>query len=403
MFSPNRLLVIAVAGALLAGFFDAGAAYTAAEVVSQLFINLLKLVSLPIIFLSIVSTASGMEGMHEVKRLGKRVAGYTVATTLIAAAVALLLFVLVDPVRTRIAVEGAEVVQQGSYWQYLLNVVPSNILQPFVENNVIGVLFLALLLSLSILALPEENRHTLHTFFKSLYAAIMKITSWIVRLMPLGIWAFITLFIRDLKGGLQMQNLARYLFIVVAANLVQAFVVLPLIMKWRGLSPLKAAKGMLPALSVAFFSKSSSAALPMAMKCAEDNLGVSRKVAGFSLPLCTTINMNGCAAFILTTVLFISMSHGIAFSGAEMLVWIFVATVAAIGNAGVPMGCYFIAGAFLAAMNVPLNILGVILPFYTLLDMLESAINVWSDSCVTAMVERDLAGSLKSAPQPVAP
>jgi len=116
--------------------------------------------------------------------------------------------------------------------------------------------------------------------------------------------------------------------------------------------------------------------------------------------------MNACAAFILTTVLFVSMSNGIAFTGPEMFLWIFIATIAAIGNAGVPMGCYFLASAFLAAMNVPLNILGVILPFYTMIDMLESAINVWSDSCVAAVVDKEVAadealGILVPEPEPV--
>jgi Na+/H+-dicarboxylate symporter len=129
----------------------------------------------------------------------------------------------------------------------------------------------------------------------------------------------------------------------------------------------------------------------MAMRCAEENVKVSRKVASFTLPLCTTINMNACAAFILTTVLFVSMSNGIVYSPLEMIVWIFIATIAAVGNAGVPMGCYFLASAFLAAMNVPLNILGIILPFYTLIDMLESAINVWSDSCVAVIVNKEVA------------
>lgn len=149
-------------------------------------------------------------------------------------------------------------------------------------------------------------------------------------------------------------------------------------------------RSMSPALSIAFFAKSSSAALPMAMQCAEQKAGVSRKTASFSLPLCTTINMNGCAAFILLTVLFVSMSHGVVYTPIEMVIWIFIATIAAIGNAGVPMGCYFLSTALLVSMNVPLHIMGVILPFYTLIDMLESAINVWSDSCVTAVVDREL-------------
>jgi Na+/H+-dicarboxylate symporter len=208
--------------------------------------------------------------------------------------------------------------------------------------------------------------------------------------MPIAVLAFVILFVRDLRGGLEVKSLALYLSCVLAANLIQATIVLPSFLKVKQISPIQLFRGMLPALSVAFFSKSSNAALPMAMKCAEENVNVSRKVASFSLPLCTTINMNACAAFILITVLFVSMSHGTTYTPFEFFLWIIIATVAAVGNAGVPMGCYFIASAFLAAMNVPLNILGIILPFYSLIDMLESAINVWSDSCVTAVVQQDL-------------
>lgn len=394
IFTPNRRIALATILGLLAGYCNISAIDAVAGTVSEVFINLLKLVSLPIIFLSIVSTASGMESIREIKTLGKKVIKYTLLTTVIAAGIALVIFVAVDPVRTHIndnLLSGKPVAQQGSYFAYLIKSIPSNIVQPFIENHVIGVLFIAMLLSLAILSLPVQNRTVLHSFFSSLYAAIMKITTWIVKIMPVAIWAFITLFFKDFREGLEVKSLALYLSCVIAANLVQGFVVLPLFLKYKGVSPWKMAKGMMPALSVAFFTKSSSAALPMAMRCAQERVKMSPKVASFTLPLCTTINMNGCAAFILTTVLFVSMSNGIMFTRIEMVMWIFVATIAAIGNAGVPMGCYFLSGAFLAAMNVPLNILGVILPFYTMIDMLESAINVWSDSCVAAVVDREVA------------
>lgn len=393
IFNQNRRIALATVFGLLAGYLNLPALDAAANTVSEIFINLLKLVSLPIIFLSIVSTASGMDSVSEIKSLGKRVIKYTLLTTVIAASVALMLFVLIDPVSTSLSSENlAEVTaQQGSYYSYLIKSIPSNIVQPFVENHVIGVLFIAMLLSLATLTLPQENRKVLHSFFSSLYAAVMKVTGWIVMLMPLAIWAFIALFVKDMRQGLEIKSLALYLLVVMLANFIQALVVLPIFLKVKGISPLAMARGMMPALSVAFFTKSSSAALPMAIKCAQENVRMAPKVANFTLPLCTTINMNACAAFILTTVLFVSMSNGIAFTGPEMFLWIFIATIAAIGNAGVPMGCYFLASAFLAAMNVPLNILGVILPFYTMIDMLESAINVWSDSCVAAVVDKEVA------------
>lgn len=389
--NPNIFFGIAILAGVLAGCYGSPALFSTAEVVSEIFINLLKLVSLPIIFLSIVSTALGMENKEEIKTIGFRVVKYTLLTTLLAATVALLLFVFVHPVQVILTAQPLnDSAAQSGYLTYLLRAIPSNILQPFIENNVIGVLLLALMLSLAALGLPSENRVVLHQFFSSLFSVVMRITQWLVKWMPVAICAFITLFIRDLKGGLEFKSLALYLSCVLAANLIQALIILPLILKWKGVSPIQMMQAMMPALSVAFFTKSSSAALPMAMKCAEENAGISRKVASFTLPLCTTINMNACAAFILITVLFVSMSHGMIFSPFEMASWILIATLAAIGNAGVPMGCYFLASAFLAAMNVPLTLMGVILPFYAMIDMLESAINVWSDSCVAAVVNKEM-------------
>ena len=397
LFTQNRRIALATVLGLCAGYLNLPAIDSAATAVSEVFINLLKLVSLPIIFLSIVSTASGMDSVSEIKSIGKRVIKYTLLTTVIAAAVALVLFVLIDPASSVVQASSETATAStpsGSYYSYLIKSIPSNIVQPFSENHVIGVLFIAMILSLAILSLPQQNRVVLHSFFSSLYAAIMKITVWIVRLMPIAIWAFITLFFKDFREGLDVKSLALYLTVVLIANFVQAVIVLPIFLKTKGISPVKMLRAMMPALSVAFFTKSSSAALPMAMRCAQDNMKMSPKIANFTLPLCTTINMNACAAFILTTVLFVSMSNGVHFSGAEMFLWIFIATVAAVGNAGVPMGCYFLASAFLAAMNVPLNILGIILPFYTMIDMIESAINVWSDSCVAAVVDKEVAADV---------
>lgn len=389
----NILYLIATAFGLTFGYLDSSTVNSLASAVSEIFINLLKLVSLPIIFLSIVSTASSMESVEEIKFFGRKVIKYTLLTTVLAATVALGVFLVINPVRAAEIPASPPDVATGSisgYLSFLQQLIPSNIIQPFSENNVIGVLFLAMLLSFAMLTLPRESRRTLHSFFSALYSAIMKITTWIVRLMPLAVLSFVILFVKDLRGGLEVKSLALYLCCVIAANLIQAGAVLPAFLKLKNVSPLQLFKAQMPALSVAFFTKSSSAALPMAMKCAEERAGISRKVASFSLPLCTTINMNACAAFILITVLFVSMSHGTVYSGFELILWIIIATVAAVGNAGVPMGCYFIASAFLAAMNVPLNILGIILPFYSLIDMLESAINVWSDSCVTAVVQKEL-------------
>ena len=127
------------------------------------------------------------------------------------------------------------------------------------------------------------------------------------------------------------------------------------------------------------------------METAEKNLQVNPEISRFVLPLCTSLNMNGCAAFIFATVIYLMQNHGIEISLPMMGLWIVIATIAAIGNAGVPMGCFFLSASLLASMNVPITLMGIILPFYSLIDMLETALNVWSDSCVAKVVDEKVA------------
>jgi Na+/H+-dicarboxylate symporter len=392
LMNVNTGIILGVLLGILSGHFDISFINQIANITSQIFINLLKLVSTPIIFLSIISTISGMDSAEDFKFLGKKIIKYTFFTTYIASFIAFVLFLILDPANTATAVsEGEKVIDfEKGYIGYLIQAIPSNIIQPFSEHHVIGVLFLAILFSVAVLALPEGQRKPLHTLFSSLNALVMKIASWIVKLIPLAIWSFITLLMKDMQTMVHIKQIVFYLLCVVGANLIQGFVILPLIIKSRGISPVKLAYGMLPALSLAFFSKSSSATLPMTMRCAEERVGMPKRLSNLAFPLCTAINMNGCAAFIFITVLFVSMSQGVHYSVIEMFMWTFIATIAAVGNAGVPMGCYFLSSAFLVAMNVPLNILAIILPFYTIIDMLETMINVWSDSCVVAMVDKEL-------------
>jgi Na+/H+-dicarboxylate symporter len=387
----NQAFFVAVLGGLLFGFLDLPLVHAGSYAISEVFIHLLKMVSVPLIFLSLLSTASGMEDAQQFKWMGLRVIRYTVLTTVLSAAIALGMFLAVDPVRgvQRVTLAEEVAIDKTSYLEYLLKAVPSNMLKPFVENHVIGVMMIALLLSLAVLSLPREQRAGLHVMFHGLFSMIMKITGWLVKAMPIAVFAFLVLFVQEMKHGMEASSIAYYLFCVLASNMIQGVVILPLLLFAKGISPVKFFSQMLPALSVAFFSKSSSATIPMAIKCSTERAHVSSRTAHFALPLCTTINMNGCAAFILTTVLFVTQSEGMQWSLVEMFGWVIIASIAALGNAGVPMGCYFLSSAILASMNVPLSLLGVILPFYTLIDMVETALNVWSDACVTIVVEKE--------------
>lgn len=389
--SAHFLIFAALGLGIFAGLVGGDATYAVCNSISTIYINFLELVSTPLIFLSICSTLSGISGFREVRTLGTRVISYTVLTTLIAAAIGLLLFLLVKPVMpTGLASEAVVAPAHGSYQSFLMGLFPSNFVEAFLKNNVIAIMLIAFMTGLSTLALEGEKRAFLKNLFSSLFDVVIKMTEFILKFIPLAVFAFVAIFVKDQVEGLELGALGGYFITILGANLLQAVVVLPLLLKLKGYSPLAVLRGYMPALTIAFFSKSSNAALPTTLKCAQQNLGISKRVSNFSLPLCVTCNMNACAAFILITVLFVATSNGMTFSAVELVAWVFLATLAAIGNAGIPMGCYFLATAFLTALDVPLNIMGLILPLYALLDMVETAVNVWSDGVITAVAEKDL-------------
>lgn len=361
--------------------------------IADVFIRIFKCISLPIIALSIIVTLSNYRSDGFMRTVWRRTMCYTLGTTLVAAGISCLLYILVQPGMVAVASDmvAAPVPAQGTelgYFQHIANLIPTTIVSPFLENQVISVLFLGIVMGIAIRVIPDEPaRHTITQFFRGAHGLFMVITRWVIAIIPIGLFGFITTTVVQLRGGVDVRGIGEYLLIIVLANLVQGFVILPLWLKSHGIKPIAAMKGMLPALSVAFFSKSSVGSLPVTMDTIEKNLHVKPEISRFVLPLCTSINMNGCAAFIFATVIYLMQNNGMHVSLASMGLWVIIATVAAIGNAGIPMGCFFLSTSLLASMNVPITLMGIILPFYSLIDMLETALNVWSDSCVTKVVD----------------
>ncbi|MDX5462028.1 MAG: dicarboxylate/amino acid:cation symporter [Wolbachia endosymbiont of Tetragnatha montana] len=384
-------ILFSVLLAVVAYYLNNEVIFEVAKLFSDIFISLLKLISLPLVFLSIVSTISGLKDSIEIKILLKKILFYTLLTTIIAAFVALSFYLLIDPARKNFIGSTIESVNSDnhSYFSYLKSLIPSNFVQVFLENNVIGSILIAFLMGGAIISLSKEKQDILHQIFSALFDTLLKIAQGLLKFIPLAVWSFITCFLHELKGGNEFYNLLWYFVCMMSANFVQAFLILPLLMWYKGISPIQTLRGVMPALTLAFFSKSSSATLPTTIDCVQNKLKVPKKLSSFILPICTTINMNACAAFILITVMFVAEMNGYAFSLSEILIWIFLATGAAIGNAGVPMGCYFMATSYLISMNVPLHIMGLILPIYTIIDMFETAINVWSDICITQIINKE--------------
>ncbi len=386
------LYLLAILLGIASGYSEISALQSVGQFISDIFIKIFKCISLPIIALSIIVTLSQYNTNTQMKRIWQNTLKYTVSTTVIAATVAFILYLIIAPknISTLAFNTLAEpsVQSKGNYIDFLSNLVPESIFSPFLNHNVLGALTISIILGLAIRYIPiPESKTAITNFFRGAHGIFLVITGWVVKIIPIALYGFITTTVVQLKSGVDISGLGGYLAVVVLANVIQGFVILPLFLYMNKIRPYKTMHGMMPALSMAFFTKSSAATLPVTMETAERNLGVSPTVSRFVLPLCTSINMNGCAAFIFTTVIFLMQNNGMEIGLITMLLWILIATIAAIGNAGVPMGCFFLSASLLTSMDVPIALLGLILPFYAVIDMVETALNVWSDSCVAKVID----------------
>jgi Na+/H+-dicarboxylate symporter len=280
-----------------------------------------------------------------------------------------------------------------SYYSHILSVVPNNIVRPFLEGNVLSLLLLAFAVGIALSKLPDsENKAVVTRGLLGLQELLFLLIRWLIWTLPIGIVAFSAQLSAQVSAGVVADSIGKYTLVVLGGNVIQFFVVLPLLLLARGLNPVHVMGRMMPAVLMALFTKSSAATLPVTMETAEQRLGVRREIARFVLPICTTINMNGCAAFILITSLFIMQNGGTALTLPTILLWILISVVSAVGNAGVPMGCYFLTLSLMSGIGAPVAVLGIILPIYAIIDMVETAENVWSDSCVAAIVDKETAG-----------
>lgn len=327
---------------------------------------------------------------------------YTLLTTFLAAFIGLGLYLYIAPdnLPAEIVNAGSEVVKGQSvaalsYYDHILGVIPNNVLAPFLSGNVLSVMLIAAAVGLALAFMPKtENREALLKIIQGVQELAFTLIRAILYVLPIGIVAFAGQLSAQIEAGVIVGALGKYTAVVMLGNAIQFFIVLPIILVIRGLNPIYVMRQMGQAIAVALFTKSSAGTLPVTLACSEQNLKCNPKVSRFVLPICTTINMNGCAAFILVTSLFIMQNAGFEMTMTTMLTWVCIAVLAAVGNAGVPMGCYFLTLSLMAGIGAPIGLMGIILPIYTIIDMIETAENVWSDACVCAMVDHDLKGKL---------
>ena len=389
--------------------------------VATVYTRLFQLLAVPTIVLAVITTFATFGSKGSGKIFGRTLI-YTLLTTFAAAAVGALLYVIIDPSNlpslgeatssppTQGELEGVPV----SYYDHILSVIPNNIIKPFLEGNVLSLLLIAFAVGIGLSKLPESENKARSSESRQvdldgrdvtrlaecksvvvkgligLQDLLFLLIRGLIWTLPLGILAFSAQLSAQVSAGVVADSIGKYVLVVLGGNVIQFFIILPLFLIIRGLNPIHVLGKMMPAVLMALFTKSSAATLPVTMESAEQRLGVRKEIARFVLPICTTINMNGCAAFILVTSLFVMQNGGTPLTLGTILLWLLISVVSAIGNAGVPMGCFFLTLSLMSGIGAPVAILGIILPIYTIIDMVETAENVWSDSCVCAMTDHDL-------------
>lgn len=385
-----------VVGAVL-GMLGISALNELMNFIATVYTRLFQLLAVPTIALAVMTTLAALGNQADTGKIFRRALVYTMLTTIAAAAVGLMLYNIVQPGNLPQAMvqSGTSALPQDlgetSYYDHILGVIPNNIVRPFAEGNVLSILILAAAVGIALAKMPSsDKKDVIIKGLQGLQDLLFLLIHALIWALPLGIVAFAAQLSAQFSAGIVMASLGKYVAVILGGNMIQFFIILPLFLLARGLNPMRTLGRMMPAVLMALFTKSSAATLPVTMQTAEDRLGVSSKVSRFVLPICTTINMNGCAAFILVTSLFLMQNGGMALPWTTMILWLFISVLSAIGNAGVPMGCYFLTLSLMSGVNAPIGIMGIILPIYTIIDMIETAENVWSDSCVCAMVNKDM-------------
>ena len=399
----NKQLYFWIAALIIGGILGMlgnGTINEMCDFVATIFTRLFQFIAVPTIALAVITTLASLGAEKNTGKIFVRTITYTLLTTFAASFVALALYIIIAPGNLPSDLIGAAAgatkkYASLSYYNHFLNVVPNNMVRPFLEGNVLSVLSIAGAVGMGIACAPKnENREVVLKFVYGLQEVLFTMIRGLMKVLTIGIVAFAAQLSAQIEAGVIVGALGKYMAVVMGGNFIQMFIVLPLFLLARGLNPIDVFRKMSPALAVALFTKSSAATLPVTLASAEMNLKARKEVTRFVLPICTTINMNGCAAFILVTSLFVLQNGGVELTMGTMLTWVCISVFAAVGNAGVPMGCYFLTLSLVSSMGAPVGVMGIILPIYAVIDMIETAENVWSDSTVCAMTNNDLKDDL---------
>jgi Na+/H+-dicarboxylate symporter len=400
---PWQIIIMLIAGGFFGYLFPSATSYT--NWIGVVFLRALNMIIIPLILFSISTGVASVGSGGNLGRLGLKTMGYYVISTLIAIVTGFILVTTIKPgvgaeLGLKVSVEEISAASD-SFGQTLIKIVPTNIFESLMEGQMLSIIFFAILFGFFITRINEKPRILIMDVFNAALDVIMKITLFIIKFTPLGIFSITA---KVIAQQVQMGNeigevisrLGLYFITVLAGLLFHGLITLPLSVKILGrANPVKHFRNMATPLLTAFSTSSSNATLPLTMEAVEIEDGVSNKIASFTLPLGATVNMNGTALYECVAVMFIAQAYGIELTFTQQIIVIFTALLAAIGAAGIPMAGLVMMAVVLKAVGLPLEGIGLILAVDRILDMFRTAINVYGDTCAAVIIAKSEGETLK--------
>lgn len=362
----------------------------------DMFIRALKMISIPIVFSSLIMGVSSLGGYKDLGRLAGKTFSFYLLTTALATILGVLLVNIFQPG------VGADLnltesvtdlaVTKLSFKDQIVSIIPDNIFVDLTKGNMLPIIFFAILFGYFATKVSQNASLTMTNFFTSAFEVFMKMTLFIVKFTPLGVFAIVSNIVAAQNGDHErlisiISSLGVYTAVVWAGCIIHSGAVLPaLVYGFTRLNPYKHMKQMSIPLLTAFSTCSSGATLPLTMKESQEKTGISNKIASFVLPLGSTINMNGTALYEGVTAIFIAQAYGIDLSVGQQFVIVLTSILASIGAAGIPMAGLVMVAVVLSAVGLPLEGIGLILAVQQLCDMPRTAVNVHGDTCAAVVV-----------------
>jgi len=374
-----------------------------------IFLNLLKLIAVPLVFVSLVKGIYGLDNIGRLRSLGFKTLGLYVITTILSIVIGLVLVNAIKPGNSFPKSKQAEFqekysqnvnekqttasqISEQSPLQFVVDMVPDNIFKATSDNSkMLQIIVFALLFGISMIMIPGKVVQPVKDFIESLNHIILKLIDIIMLMAPYGVFALLAALVVDFAGDADVfASLGLYFVTVVLGLFLILTVLYPLFLKLfiRKAKIIRFFKGMIPAQMVAFSTSSSAATLPVNMKQAVDELGVDEEIADFVLPVGVTINMNGTSCYQAIAAVFIAQVYGIDLTLGQQLTIVLTALVASIGSPGVPGGSIVMLIIVLTSVGIPVEGLALILGIDRPLDMLRTVVNITGDSATSVMVGR---------------